>query len=229
MSDPQELHQGTSVGGAYTLEHQIRHDNTGAFFSAINDAGDRLLMKLIPARSAGAERQSARWHRSRHLRHQNLLRVHDVGSAALDGTDYIYAVFEYPDDMLSSALRHGPLSEPEVNGVLEAALAALRYLHGQGMVYGALDADHVVAVGEAVKLSTDSLAESHDLEGHQEDVRQLGELLRAMRSPEPLGGPFSAFVAHSTAGPRQRWTLAELAKLIEPPLTAPPEPPSAAA
>ena len=225
MSDLQELHEGTPVGGAYTLEHHIRHNDAGAFFSVVTDVGERLLMKLIPEQSAEAEHQFATWQRSRHLRHENLLHLRDVGRAALEGTDYIYAVFEYPDDVLSSALQHGPLSEPEASGVLEAALGALRYLHRQGIVHGALDADHVVAVGDTVKLSTDGLAESDDLEGHLEDVRQLGELLRAMRAPEPLSEPFATFVEHATATePRQRWTLGELAKVIEPPPAGPPAP-----
>lgn len=223
MSDLHELHEGTPVGSAYTLEHHIRHTGAGAFFSVVTNTGERRLMKLIPERSATAEQQFATWQRSRHLRHENLIHLGDVGRAALEGTDCIYAVFEYPDDALSSALQHGPLSDPEARGVLEAALAALRYLHGQGMVHGALDAGHVVAVGDAVKLSTDGLAESDDLEGPLEDVRQLGELLRAMRTPEPLSEPFASFVEHATAAElRQRWTLAELAKLIEPPPAAPP-------
>ena len=226
MSDLHELHEGTPVGGGYTLEHHIRHNNAGAFFSVVTDVGERLLMKLIPEQSAEAEHQFATWQRSRHLRHGNLLHLRDVGRAALESTDYIYAVFEYPDDVLSSALQHGPLSEPKASGVLEAALGALRYLHRQGIVHGALDAYHVVAVGDTVKLATDGLAESDDLEGHLEDVRQLGELLRAMRVPESLSEPFATFVEHATATePRQRWTLGRtFAKVIEPPPAGPPVP-----
>ena len=222
MSDFHELRKGASVGGAYTLENRVRQDHAGTFFSVVTNTGERLLMKLIPEQSSGAGRRFAAWQRSRHLRHENLLRLQDVGHAVLDGTEYIYAVFEYPEEMLSSALRNGPLSESEARGVLEAGLAALRYLHGQGMVYGALDAGHVAAVGDTVKLATDGLAESSDLQGPLEDVRQLGELLRAMRSPEPLDEPFAIFVKHATATePRQRWTLVELAKVIEPAPAAP--------
>jgi hypothetical protein len=227
MSDLHVLRKGASVGGAYTLECRVRQDHAGTFYSVVTDTGERLLMKLIPAQSTGAGHQFATWQRSRHLRHENLLHLHDVGRAVLDGTDYIYAVFEYPEEMLSSALQNGPLSESEARGVLEAALAALRYLHGQGMVYGALDGDHVAAVGDTVKLATDGLAESSDLQGPLEDVRQLGELVRAIRSPESLDEPFAIFVKHATvSAPRQRWTLAELAKVIEPAPAALPAPAS---
>jgi hypothetical protein len=72
-------------------------------------------------------------------------------------------------------------------------------------------------VGETVKLATDALRESDDLEGHPEDVRQLGELVRTLRGPEPLGEPLASIVRHAIAAePRERWTLAELATLLQP-------------
>jgi eukaryotic-like serine/threonine-protein kinase len=139
-----------------------------------------------------------------------------VDSAEVAGDSYLYGVFEYPDDLLKVALEQGPLSEPETRGVLEAALAALRYLHGQGMVHGAVDADHIVAIGDTIKLSTDGLRESEDLEGCLEDVRQLGELVYRLRAPEPLSEPLATVVQHATAeDPRHRWTLAEIARVIE--------------
>ncbi len=210
------LGEGISLGDAYTLEHFVRQDRDGAFFAVLAGDGERLLVKLVSAQDPGAERQFDTWQRSRQLRHPHLLHLRDAARCELAGDSYIYAVFEYPDDILAQALEQGPLSEPETRGVLEAALAALRYLHGQGMVHGAVDPDHIVAVGDNVKLATDALRESDDLEGHPEDVRQLGELVRSLRSPEPLSEPLAIIARHATAAdPRQRWTLAEIARVIE--------------
>jgi hypothetical protein len=216
MADFKELEEGKSFGG-YTLERRVRHDGTGTFFAALTDAGERLLIKLVPKCGLEAEQQFAAWQRSRLLRHAHLLDVRDVGHIELESNSYIYSVFEYPDDILVSALEQGPLSEPETRSVLEAALAALCYLHGQGLVHGAVAPDHIVAVGETVKLATDALRESDDPEGYAEDVRQLGELVRSLRAPEPLREPLTAIVRHATArDARQRWTLAEIANVIEP-------------
>jgi eukaryotic-like serine/threonine-protein kinase len=218
MVDLKELGEGVSLGGGYTLEHWVRHDGTGTFFTVLTEDGERLLIKLVPERSPEAEQQFATWQRSRHLRHAHLLELRDVGHSELGGNGYFYGVFEYPDDVLAAALKLGPLSEPETRGVLEAALAALRYLHGQGLVHGAVDPDHIVAVGETVKLTTDALRESDDLDGHPEDVRQLGELVRSLRAPEPLSEPLTTVVQHATVpDKRQRWTLAEIARVIDPP------------
>ena len=216
MVDLKALREGTSLGGVYTLERYLQDNRTGTFFEVLTRDGERLLAKLVPEQDPDAERQYATWQRTRHLRHPHLLHLTDVDSTEVEGDSYVYGVFEYPDDVLNVALEQGPISETETRGVLEAALAALRYLHGQGMVHGAVDADHIVAIGEQIKLSTDALRESEDLEGCLEDVRQLGELVRSLRAPEPLSEPLATVVQHTTAAdPRQRWTLAEIARVIE--------------
>lgn len=216
MVDLKALGEGMSLGGVYTLERCLQDDRAGTFFAVLTRDGERLLAKLVPEQDPDAERQFATWQRTRHLRHAHLLHLTDVDSTEVAGEGYVYGIFEYPDDVLKVGLEQGPLSEQETSGVLEAALAALRYLHGQGMVHGAVDPDHIVAVGDNIKLSTDALRESEDMEGCLEDVRQLGELLRSLRAPEPLSEPLATVVEHATAAdPRQRWTLAEIARVID--------------
>jgi hypothetical protein len=216
MVDLKEVGETVSLGGIYSLDRCVQDDQAGTFFAVFTGDGERLLAKLLPEQNPGAEQQFNTWHRTRHLRHPNLLSLRDVGRAELEGKSYVYGVFEYPDDVLGVALKQGPLSEAETRDVLETALAALRYLHGQGLVHGAVDPNHVVAVGDKIKLSTDTLRESEDLEGCLEDVRQLGELARSLRTPEPLSEPIATIVQHATAAdPRQRWTLAEIARVID--------------
>lgn len=224
MIELRELEAGASIGG-YTLERWIRDDAVGSFFAAASDRGERLLIKVAPARSPAAERQFARWLRARLLRHPNLLDVREVGREQLGGEPYIFSAFEYPDDLLASALEQGPLNETEARGVLESALDGLRYLHGQGLAHGKVDAGHIVAVGETVKLTTDALGEPDGLAAYAEDVRQLGELVRRLRAPEPLGEPLATIARNATAAEaRDRWTLAEIAGALgaAPPALEPP-------
>jgi hypothetical protein len=185
MFDLRELTEGSSLAGVYTLEHSIRNDGTGTFFSAYDAQGERVLMKLTPDSGPDSEQQLAAWQRSRHLRHEHLLQLRDCGRTYAGGVNHIYAVFEYPDDVVASALGQGPLNEEEASGVVKAALSGLRYLHAQGMVHSGLDADHVVAVGESVKLAADSLHESLAPEDRAQDYRQLKELARQLRAPHP--------------------------------------------
>jgi eukaryotic-like serine/threonine-protein kinase len=216
MVEIKDLTEGLSLGGVYTLGAFLRQDRKGTFFVVSTKDGERLLIKLMPEQAPESERQFARWQRSHDLHHPHLLELRDLGRTELAGTRYIFAVFEYPDDLLSSAVEHGPLSESETRGVLEAALAGLRYLHGQGMVHGAVGPEQIVAVGETVKLATDGLRDSDEPEAQAEDVRQLGELVRSLRAPEPLGEPLAAIVRHATAKPQNRWTLAEIGAALGP-------------
>src|SRR5207248_4317299 len=156
--------------------------------------GAPALVKRVPESAPYARRQFDMWQRARQLRHPNLLDVLDVGSTEVDGERYLYAAFERPDDTLASAIEHGPLTEQETREILDTALDALRYLHGQGLVHGALDPHHIVAVGNTIKLATDSLRESDNLEGHAEDVRQLGELVKTLLAPNEIGEPLRTIV-----------------------------------
>jgi eukaryotic-like serine/threonine-protein kinase len=216
MADLKQLAEGLSFDGVYTLEHWIRDDEAGSFFAARSDEGERLMVKLAPDVGAESDQRLAVWQRSRHLRHANLLDLRDSGRVEIQGTSYIYAVFENPEDVLASAIAAGPLDEQETRSVVESAISALRYLHGQGLVHSAVDPNHIVAVGDAVKLTTDVLREFDVLEDHAEDVRQLGELIRTLRAPEQPGEPLAQIAMHATeADPRDRWTLAEIVRVLE--------------
>jgi len=97
------------------------------------------------------------WQRTQKLRHPNLLELLNCGRAELAGEIALYAVFESPDDTLAAALKQSPLSEGEAREVLAAVVDGLGYLQAQGLAPGTLDPEHVVAVGDRIKLSTDAL------------------------------------------------------------------------
>ena len=101
--------------------------------------------------------QLAIWQRTRQLRHPNLLELLDCGRAELSGEIALYAVFEHADDTLASALTLSPLSEVRSARSARGGARALEYLQSQGLAHAALDPDHVVAVGDRIKLSSDLL------------------------------------------------------------------------
>lgn len=193
-----ELAPGLLLGGSYTLGEQVGSDGAGALFTVFAGSGARLLAKLMPEQGPETDQQLAVWRRMRHLQHVGLLQVQDAGRAELAGSNYIFGVFERPDEVLSSALQHGPLSDSEAQGVLDSALAAVRYLHKQGLVHGALDPDHVVAVGDTIKLTPYAVRES-TWRDEQEDLRQLNTLVRSIRGPEPLSEPLVTLLRQTAA------------------------------
>jgi eukaryotic-like serine/threonine-protein kinase len=228
--------EGISVAGHYVLQQWLGGDETAGFFlTTFGPDGQRAVLKLIPEDTVDATRQLALWRRTVPLRHPNLLEMLDCGRADAGGNAFLYAVLEYPDDRASMALEQRTLSEPEAQEVLTSALEALRYLHGKGFVYGPLGADRVVAVGERIKLSSDSLREPGDGSGSsEEDVRALGELLYLLvtgRRAEGgaikllgVGEPLRTVIRHALVeDPRGRWTLEEISAALERPM-APAEP-----
>src|SRR5579863_4131562 len=102
MVDFGELKEGISLGGLYTLGHFIPYGGSDPFFEVFTGDGERQIVKLVASEDPEAEPQFATWRRSRLLRHPHLQDLRDVGRCELAGNSYFYAVFEYPDDVLSS-------------------------------------------------------------------------------------------------------------------------------
>jgi hypothetical protein len=214
MTHLRERWEGVSLCGNYTLEQWLGGDDSAAFFqTSLAPDGSRAVIKLVPEAVVDGAGPLDLWHRTRQLRHPNLVELLDCGRADLGGEIAFYALFEFPDDTLASALSRSPLNQQESREVLDSVINALRYLHAQGLVVGALDPDHIVAVGDRVKLSTDALREAETSSAYREDVRLLGDLWQqALMSASPK----SAEIAFHTADPNAetRWTLAEIGSAL---------------
>src|SRR5262249_42918234 len=140
------------------------------------------------------------WRRTAQLSHPGLLRLLDRGSVALDGANYVYAVFEFPDDNLASAVASRSLEPNEALGVLSALLDTLRSLHAQGLVHGSIDIEHVVAVGDRIKLIPDDLRESGTAGAtHADDIHALGLLICRVLggNAEEAPAPFDTIIRHA--------------------------------
>ena len=102
----------------------------------------------------------------------------------------------------------------------------MNYLHSQGLVHTAVDARHVVAVGNQIKLWSDTI---HPPAGHEtaaDDVASLGDLLfhvltghpvASSQSPElsALPDPFRSIIENTSGKPPQRrWTLSQIADAV---------------
>jgi hypothetical protein len=169
---------GVSLAGQYRLEQYLGSDESAAWYLTMSRSGERAAIKLIPEDATAAAAQLDAWRATRLLSHSNLLPMFDCGRAPTDGGAVLFAVFEYPDDNLASALERGQLDESDARDTLAACLGALRYIHGRGMVHGAVDGQHVVAVGERVKLASDSLRPvSSGGVLPEDDIRALHRLL----------------------------------------------------
>jgi hypothetical protein len=209
MTHLREHWEGVSLAGDYTLEQWLAGDDSAAFFrTSLAADGRRAVVKLVPEAAVDGATHLDLWHRTRQLRHPNLIELLEFGRAEHGGEIVLYAVFESPDDTLASALNRSPLNRQESREVLDSVLEALRYLHAQGLVLGALDPERIVAVGDTIKLSTDALRDAATSSAYRKDVRLLGDLWRQALMPASPKSPEIA--AHAAdPDPQARWTLAE--------------------
>ncbi len=222
MTHLREHWEGASLSGDYTLEQWLGGDDRAAFFQTrLAPDGRPAVVKLIPEAIVDGSALLDLWHRTRQLRHPNLIELLSYGRADHRGEIALYAVFESPDDTLAAALGRSALNPRESREVLDAVLDALRYLHAQGLVLGVLDPGHIVAAGDQIKLSTDTLRDAGTSSAYREDVRLLGNLWQQeLMSASPKSREIAAHAADPD--PQTRWTLAEIGDALNPPLTAPP-------
>ena len=226
---------GVCLAEEYTLGQFLRaaddSGGEGAFYKARNSAGESVLVKLAAVENA--EERIFLWRRTAYLQHPNLLQMLDSGRTE----EHVYAVFEWPDDFLATALEQGALEERDARDFLSASLDALRYLHAQGLVHGSLDAAHVVAVGSAVKLSTDNLREPDGEFTCAGDIGALGALLYRILTGREFSGsvqdapePFVRIIRNTAAvRPDDRWRIPEILAAMPPARVPEPEPPPAMA
>jgi hypothetical protein len=183
MNQLRERWEGVALPAGYLLQQWLHGDDAAGFFeTSLPSDGRRAIVKLAKESAGAGAAQLALWQRTRLLRHPNLGQVLDCGRVELGGETAVWAVFEYPDDTLAAALGRSPLSETEAREVLDAAVAALRYLQAEGLAHRALDPDHVVAVGEAIKLSTDALRDAAPDASYTDELRAFWFKI----SPSPL-------------------------------------------
>src|ERR1035438_375735 len=134
MTHLRERWEGVCLSGKYTLEQWLGGNDNAAFFqTTLAPDGSRAVVKLAPEAVVEGAGPLDLWHRTRQLRHPNLVELLDCGRADHGGETVLYAVFESPDETLADAIGRSPLSPQESREVLDAVLDALRYLHAQGL------------------------------------------------------------------------------------------------
>jgi TonB family protein len=131
---------------------------SGVFLTKSQGSGpQKAAIKLIQAKDSDEKAYLASWAAAATLSHPHLMRLLDTGHCEIDGAPLLYAVTEYAEEVLSEIIVERPLKPDEVKEMLVPTLDALFYLHGKGFVHGHLKPSNIMAVGNQVKLSADSL------------------------------------------------------------------------
>ncbi len=160
MSETWKQWEGRTIDGRFLLERYLGGSDHSAVFLTSSGSGDsrEAAVKLIAADATDAEKELQRWKAARELKHPNLIRIFDAGACELDGVKLLYVVAEYAEENLSQILPERALTAEEAQGMLPPVLRALQYVHDKGFVHGHIQPSNILAVGDQVKLSSDTLS-----------------------------------------------------------------------
>jgi TonB family protein len=159
MSDFWTKWQGQVVNGVFRLGRCLGStEHSGVFLTLLGErAPAEVALKLIPAAAAVSQSQLAHLRTAAGLSHPHLIRILQSGRCELDGERYLYIVMEYAEQSLGQILRNRPLSEDEALEILGPTLNALAFLHGRNLVQGQLKPANILAVGDQLKLASDTI------------------------------------------------------------------------
>jgi hypothetical protein len=214
--------EGQSVGSYLLVKHLSGFSNSAVYTAVSGQNTQPFAIKLLQIEGEEKERRLAAWSALLPLSHPHLIRVFEAGQCEIEGVSLLYLVMERADGDLASVLKERALTTVEARETLEPALEALTYLQERGYVYGGVEPQRVLAIGEEVKLSSDRITRSGQREGPRHrsvydppeweagavspegDVWSLGAtLVQALtqKPPDPLSGGGDVPVLASTPEP----------------------------
>ncbi|HEY4087402.1 MAG TPA: SPOR domain-containing protein [Bryobacteraceae bacterium] len=196
------------------------------------DKHEPAVLKVRERYESEGEAPADRWRSAMGVAHPNLLKIYDVGSSTLHDVPVTWAVMEQPDESLEGVLAARPLTTEETREILKSVGAALRHLHEHGYAHSCLSPSNILAVGDQIKLSSDSVTRiDDDRVSAAEDMRALGILIVQVLTqrvpnghlPGDIPEPFREIAQGCLdPEPRTRWTATQvLARLKKPDIVYP--------
>lgn len=160
MSDTWKRWEGQIVDGKFPLLRYLGGSERTAVFLTERHEGERpanAATKLAHADVQNSEVQLSRWQKAAGLSHPHLIPIYEMGRFELEGGSLVYVVMECAEENLAQVLRDRVLTAVETRTMLEAILGVLAYLHGRGFVHGRIQPANIMACGDQLKVSSDSL------------------------------------------------------------------------
>ena len=162
--------EGQLLDGRYPLERYVGGDEGSALY-LIGCASATVRIRRADASHAAA--LVARWNRGKLLCHPHLLKINEAGASVLAGERVAYLVMEQAEENLAEILCGRPLTTDESREMLLQVAGALDYLHTRGMAHSDLKASNILAMGDTVKVSSESVVEGDAAA----DIQALGFIL----------------------------------------------------
>jgi serine/threonine protein kinase len=159
MTDAWKNWEGETVDGFLLRQYLGGSDHSAVYLTNLHSAGEpSAAIKFVRA-NGDADAQLERWRVAGPLNHPNLLSLYGVGRCLVGTTPLLYVVMEYAEENLSQILPQRVLEPEEARQMLGAVIEALTFLHSQGLAHTKLRPGNILAAGDQLKVSRDTLCE----------------------------------------------------------------------
>ena len=201
MSEAWKQWEGRSVDNRFPLRQLLGASSHSAVFltERADRGGTKAAIKLLAANGAAADEQIGRWRDIARLSHPNLLPLYHYGRTRQGDLELVFAVMELADETLAEILPNRALTADETKQMLQPVLEALTFLHQRGLVHGDIQPSNILAVGETIKLSSDTVRPTHELGNGVGHRSSLDPRPAAAGSVEPAGDIYSLGVTLTQA------------------------------
>jgi serine/threonine protein kinase len=114
-------------------------------------------IKFISADFGDKEQQLAAWKEAAQLTHPHLIRIYGAGACRIEEMDLLYVAMEHAEENLGQVLPHRALVDEETQEMLGSIVDVLAYLHDRDLVHGHVRPSNVLATGDLLKVSSDTI------------------------------------------------------------------------
>lgn len=186
MSEIWKRWEGQVIDHKYQLRHFIGSTDHSAVFAAeYRDPEPRkAAVKFLSGDLPHAEQVLADWKRVQQLNHPNLLQIYAVGRCKIEDMELLYAAMEYAEENLAEILPHRALTTEEAREMLGTVADVLVFLHGKKLTHGHLKPSNVLAIGNLLKVSSDTIQAL-------DEPRDMGRERDAYDAPEIPASPYT--------------------------------------
>jgi Protein kinase domain len=202
--------EGQSVDSVFPLERCTGGSSRGAVFETLFQSRPAAI-KIVPGTPESIDALVASWQKAASRSHKNLVEILASGETALGEMRCAYVVMERADENLAEVLAERLLTPVETRDMVFPVLGALHYLHANGFAHGRLKPSNIMAFGEQLKISSDSLVPGGDTAA---DCRAIGVLLEEVLDADQnshLPEPFAKIANNCLMpDPARRWNTAQI-------------------
>ena len=147
--------QGRVLDGGYELEQPLATRTDSATFK-VRVLGDRFakISADIFAPGSVSPEQFLLWRDAREFQSPHLSSPIAVSNFDWEGASYPYVLSRQPDETLAGVVGERTLTPDETRELVRSVSDALEFLHTRGFVHSCLSPREILAVGNAIQLST---------------------------------------------------------------------------